>query len=270
MDQKTKDKFSYKKFNIIDRYTATQDIVVYRIAGKINHNPGQFFQVSLPHFGEVTLAPCSPIDQKKYFELCVRSAGSTTTQMTKLLPGDTLDVRGPYGNGWPVGKLIGKNVLILIGGMGIVPLRPLIFELIKYKKEFKKINIVAGFKTPEFVLFEQDFLLWQKQLNYLKVCVEHSSKNWWGETGMITDILKHIKIDPKNTVVLMCGPDIMFKFCNQILTEKGVSDRQIFVSMERRMECGVGLCQHCNIGKYLVCRDGPIFRWDKIKDEIGK
>lgn len=270
MDQKTKNKFSYKSFKIVGKEEPAPETVLFTLKGNIKHQPGQFFQVALPHLGEATFAPCSDTEDIKNFELCIRAAGSTTNQMVKMLPGDELLVRGPYGNHWPITKLIGKNVIIAAGGMGIVPLRPVIYELLRYRKEFKKIALFAGFRTPHHVLFSQDLKAWHKKLDYCKIVVEKSESGWWGETGMITDAIDKMSIDSKNTVVLMCGPDIMFKFCNQVFYSKGLNDDQIYVSMERRMECGVGLCQHCNIGKYLVCKDGPVFRYDQIKDEIGK
>lgn len=270
MDNHTKNIFEYKKYKILERNDIAPETVLYKISGYIKHEPGQFFQIAVPHMGEATFAPCSDLSNTNYFEICVRAAGSTTNQMIKLLPGDTLDIRGPYGNSWPIGTFIGKNVILIIGGMGIVPLRPLIFELIKYKKEFKKIYILAGFKTPAHVLFNDDFISWKNHFEYVNVAVEKISSNWWGDKGQITEILKRINLDAKKSLVAMCGPDIMYKYVNEVLYNKEITDKQIFVSMERRMECGVGLCQHCNIGKYLVCKDGPVFRWDMIKGEIDK
>lgn len=270
MDDKTKNKFSFKKFKIIGRTEPAPDTVIFTIKGHIPYEPGQFFQVALPHLGEATFAPCSDPQQKNSFELCIRASGSTTDQMVKLLPGDELLIRGPYGNTWPIAKLIGKNVIIAAGGMGLVPLRPLMYDLLRYRKEFKKIYFFAGFRTPHHVLFSGDLLAWKKKIDYFKVIVEKEEAGWWGEVGMITEALDRLKIDPETTSVVMCGPDIMYKFCNEVLVRKEIKSDHIFVSMERRMECGVGMCQHCNIGKYLVCEDGPVFRWDKIENEVGK
>lgn len=270
MDNKTKNQFKYKPYKIIGRKEPAPDTVVYTLRGQIKHTPGQFFQVAMPHLGEATFAPCSDPEDKKNFELCIRASGSTTNQMVKLFPGDELLVRGPYGNGWPSIKLVGKNVIVIAGGMGLVPVRPLLFELIRYRKEFKAISFFAGFRSPGHVLFEEDLLKWKKKIPYFKVVVEKSAPGWWGEAGMVTEAIERMQFDARDTVVIMCGPDIMFKFVNEVLQKKGIKDNQIYLSMERRMECGVGLCQHCNIGKYLVCKDGPVFRWDQIKDEVGK
>ncbi len=260
----------FKSFKIIDKKQVTVDTVVFKIAGKINFSPGQFVQVSLPHFGEATFAPCSDPNQKKYFSLCIRNQGSTSEALTKLQVGEEISILGPYGKGWPVDKLIDKNILLIVGGMGIVPIRPLIFELLKYRKEFKKISLLAGFKTPHHILFEEDFLIWKNKLDYLRVAVEKDDKNWWGQSCMITELIKKKKINQKNTVILMCGPEVMFPHCNKILFNKKIDKKNIYVSMERRMECGIGLCQHCNIGKYYVCKDGPVFRWDIIEEELNK
>lgn len=261
----------FNNYKVIDKEQVTDDTVIYKVAGNLKFEPGQFVQVKLDHFGEATFAPCSDPNNHDFFNLCIRDQGSTSSAITRLQVGEELSLRGPYGNGWPIGKLIGKEVLLIVGGMGIVPVRPLIFELLKYKKEFKKISLLAGFKTPHHILFMEDFLAWKKQLSYLQVAVEKDDKDWWGECCMITELIKKININKKNTVVLMCGPEIMFKFCNQLLCgPKKIDKSNIYVSMERRMECGVGLCQHCNIGKYYVCKDGPIFRLDLIETEFNK
>jgi len=260
----------YKKYLILKKEELAPETFLFRLKGKLKFEPGQFVQVSLPHFGEATFAPCSDPDEKDFFELVIRACGNTTNRLVELLPGDFMEVRGPYGHGWPTGKLIGKNVVLITGGIGIIPIRPLIFQLLKYKKEFKKITLLSGYKTPEFVTFKDDYAKWLKQFNYAKVAVEKSSSDWWGETGTPTDLIKNMKYSQKDTFVLICGPEIMFKFCIDILNKKDIPDNQIYISFERRMECGIGLCQHCNIGKYLVCKDGPVFRWDMIQPELER
>ena len=154
--------------------------------------------------------------------------------------------------------------------MGLVPLRPLIFHLISHKIDFGKITLIAGFKSSEHLLFEQDLAAWRKKLKNCLVVAEYVAKGFDGQKGMITDPIDKLSINPNKTIALLCGPEVMVPFCNTALTKKGLSDDQIYVSYERRMECGIGICQHCNLGKYLVCKDGPVFRWDTIEKEIGK
>ncbi|OGD62390.1 hypothetical protein A2215_03050 [Candidatus Berkelbacteria bacterium RIFOXYA2_FULL_43_10] len=265
-----KSKDPFEKFKIVKKKEVAPDTFLFTLEGNLNFEPGQFVQVMVPKIGEATFAPCSSPYNKKKFELCIRAVGNTTNQLVEYLPGEEMLVRGPYGKGWPEGALIGQNIVIIAGGMGIVPLRPMIEKLIKYQKEYKNIYILAGCKTPEHLLFSKDFKQWKKKFGYVKIAVEKGASGWDGEVCMIPKIIEKLKIDANKTKILMCGPEVMFGYCNEKLSEKKIADKNIYISFERRMECGIGLCQHCNIGKYLVCKDGPVFRWDIIKPELNK
>lgn len=265
-----KNKFSYKPYEIIEKTELAPETFLFKLKGKFKFNPGQFVQVSVPRFGEATFAPCSDTENTDSFELCIRAAGSTTDQMVQKLVGDELLVRGPYGNGWPVGKLVEKDILIIAGGIGLVPMRALMHQILKYRSEFRKVYLVCGFKSDQHIIFEEDLKAWQKKITGLEVCVEHAGRDFWGHHGLVTEPLKKIKFNPKKLKVLICGPEVMTGFCLEELLGKGVKEENIYISYERRMECGIGVCQHCNIGKYLVCKDGPVFSWDKIKDELTK
>lgn len=262
--------FAYKEYEIIAKEELAPETFLFSIKGTMEFNPGQFVQTALDHYGEATFAICSDPEQEKSFDVCIRAAGSTTTKMIELTPGDYLKIRGPYGNGWPISKLIGKNVVLIAGGMGIVPLKPLFFNLLRYRSEFKKISLVAGFRTDHHVIFNEELKGLKNKFDTLKIMVEHASRDFWGNHGMITDALEAMELDSKKTIVLMCGPEVMVPFCNKILFEKNIPEENIYISFERRMECGIGVCQHCNIGKYLVCENGPVFRFDKIKKELNK
>jgi len=261
--------FAYKEYEIITKEEIAPETFLFSFKGQFNFEPGQFVQAALDHYGEATFALCSDSENKKTFDLCIRAAGSATNRMIELSPGDFLKLRGPYGNGWPISKMLGQNIVLVAGGMGLVPLKPLIFNLIRYKSEFKKIYLVTGFRTDHHMLFKKELEKLRNKIN-LKVIVEHGSKDFWGEQGLITEGLEPLNLDGKKTIVFMCGPEVMVSHCNDVLFKKGIKEENIFISFERRMECGIGVCQHCNIGRYLVCKDGPIFRYDKIKDEIGK
>lgn len=268
---KNKKDFKYKEYEIIAKEEITSDTFLFRIKGKMDFSPGQFVQVKLDHFGEATFAPCSDPENKTSFDLCIRGCGTTTNQIIKLLPGDMLKIRGPYGNSWPIAKLLDREIVIIAGGLGLVPLKPLILSLLQNKTEFKKITLIVGTRSCHDLLFQKDLELWQKKIN-VRVAAEHVTKGFlpFVEKGIITQPIADIKINAKNTRVLMCGPEVMFSYCNKILLEKNISEKNIFISFERRMECGVGICQHCNIGKYLICKDGPVFPLDKIANELNK
>lgn len=265
-----KKNFNYQEYEILERVEEAPNIFLFRLKENLSFSPGQFVQVNSPRYGEATYVPCSNPKEKNFFELCIRGCGNTSNQLIKLLPGDKINLRGPYGNGWPFSKLLGHDILIIAGGMGMVPLRPLIYEILRYRREFKKINFVAGFKTDRHILFKEDLIDWQSKFDQFKLCFEHQYDKSFGQKGMITDGIAETQLNPKKTIVLMCGPEIMYSFANEILAEKGIPENNIYISFERRMGCGIGICQHCNIGKYLVCRDGPVFTLAKIKSELGK
>jgi len=265
----TKNNLIYKEYEILSKEELAPETFLFKLKGQLKFKPGQFIQAALDHFGEITLAPCSDPAEKNFFELCIRNNGNTSGQMTKLLVGEKLKVRGPYGNGWPTSKLLGKNIVIIAGGMGIVPLRPLILGLERKKIRLGKLQILIGTKTPEQILFEPDIHRWIKRFK-AGIIAEYANHKFYGEKGLITELIDKRRFSHLNSTVLMCGPEIMYSFCNEALAKKGINDKQIYTSYERRMECGIGACQHCSCGKYLVCQDGPIFRLDQIKGEIGK
>lgn len=261
---------NYREYSITGRDEISPGVNLIRIEGQIDFIPGQFIQVALPHIGEATYAICSDPHEKSYFEICVRACGNTSDAINRLLIEDKVQLRGPYGNGWPIKELWYKDVILIAGGMGLVPLRPLILQMIRDRINFNKIYLFAGFKSAEHVLFENELKSWQKKLTKVNVLAEYATKDFWGQKGLITEPLETTKVNPKKTIALMCGPEMMCPFCNNVLLGKKMKDDQIYVSYERRMECGIGVCQHCSVGKYLVCKDGPVFRLDKIKDEVGK
>ncbi|MEI6499071.1 MAG: FAD/NAD(P)-binding protein [bacterium] len=262
--------FNYKEYEITEKRELMPSTYLFRFKGKIKFEPGQFFQVALDHFGEGTFAPCSDPKDKNSFELCIRGVGSTTNQMIQLLPGDKLKIRGPYGVGWPLHELNWHDVVIIAGGLGLVPLRPLIYELIRNRINYNKISIFAGFKSADHILFESDLLSWRKAKIEINAVAELATDKFWCKIGLITEPLSIAKINPKKTKVLICGPDIMVPYCNKVLFDKKIKPNQIYISYERRMECGIGICQHCSCGKFLVCKDGPVFRFDQIEKEILK
>lgn len=264
--------FAYQEYEIIGKKEFTPDTFLFELKGKINFNPGQFVQVSLNHYGEGTYAICSSPENKKTFELCIRGCGNLSNKLIGMIPGDFLKLRGPYGNGWPMGKMLEKELVFIAGGMGLVPLRPLLYQVLKYRSNFKKVFLVSGFRSEHHILFPENVDEWRqsKKFDQFIGVAEHCDGAFWGMKGMITEGLKKIKFNPKKTVAIICGPDIMVPYCNEILLNNNVREENIFISYERRMECGIGVCQHCNVGKYMVCKDGPVFSLAKIKSELDK
>lgn len=232
--------------------------------------PGQFIEISLPGYGEGPVAPCSDPKDKKHIEIVVRDVGSLTHAVNQLVEGDKIFVRGPYGNGWPMRKLYHRDLVIMSGGMGIIPLRPLLFSALEKPHMFGKVYLLLGAKDQRSHLFRDDFTTWKKKFYYFKTIVDKADPEYKGLVGVVTDLLKPLNIKGNRASGLVCGPEVMCPFCVEAMEHKSIDKNNIFASLERRMKCGIGLCQHCSCGQYLVCKDGPVFSWNEIKEEMEK
>jgi len=262
------------------RFEFEQKIWGYNFA----YRPGQFIELSLPGFGEAPFAPCGAPGEK-YIELCIREVGPLTGKMHLLKIGDRVGIRGPYGRDWPSAchceernetkqdsadqsSARNNNYLIVVGGLGLVPLRTLILGKDRFLGKNAKLQIFYGAKSPEEMLFRSEFDQWRQSGVDLNLTIDQECSGWIGCVGLVTALFGEKDILP-NPKVLLCGPPIMFKFVLLELQKKGIPDQDIFLSLERRMHCGFGVCQHCGIGPYYICKDGPVFRYDEIKDISG-
>lgn len=233
----------------------------------LNHEPGQFVEVSIFGAGEAPLSVSSSPTKLGSFEICARAAGKLTNALHKLEAGDEVGIRGPFGKGFPVRMLEGNDLLFVAGGLGIVPLRSLINFVIDNRRDFGKVNILLGCKTPKEILFHEERAQWGERLDVNFNCtVDKTAPEWTGNVGLITALIPGVNLDPTRTFAVVVGPPIMYKFVITKLLEKNIPKRQILVSLERHMKCGLGKCGHCQIQNYYCCQDGPVFSYDKIKD----
>ncbi len=258
---------NFIEYEIVRKSMITYDTAYLELAGRISFKPGQFVMARLNHLGDVALAICGDPSDKKRFGICVKANGSTTDQMINLVPGNKIQIKGPFGNFWPFENFIKTHFIIIAGGIGLASLRPLLLKFERTKPLLTKVTIVAGFRSDEQILFSDDLSRWKKRFN-LHLSVEHHSGNHEAKIGILCDRLNDIQFNPKGTIALMCGPESMYRHCVDILERRELPGKQIFISMERNMQCGIGLCQHCTCGDNLVCQDGPIFRYDKVKNEL--
>ncbi len=227
--------------------------------------PGQFTEIYIPGVGEAPVSICECGDGKTFAQT-IRSVGILTEYLFKLKEGDRIGLRGPYGNGWPLEKLEGKDVLIIAGGIGLAPLRGVIKEIEKNREKYGKLTILYGARTPDLLLYKYEFDEYQSIPNTeFLVTVDRADEKWRGNVGVVTQLIPKARIDPDKTIALVCGPEIMMRFTVKALGEAGFKDNQIYLSLERRMKCGVGLCGHCQIGPYFVCKNGPVFPYWLIK-----
>lgn len=236
----------------------------------LDHEPGQFVQVSMFGVGEAPISVCSSPTRRESFDLTIRKAGKLTSALHTLEAGDEMGIRGPYGKGFPIVHMEGMDILIVAGGIGIVPLRSLIHFIIDNRRDFGKVDILLGCKTPRDMLFGDELEEWRKRLDVDFSCtVDRADEDWKGNIGLITSLIPGVDIDPQRTFAAVVGPPIMYKFVIDELIKKNIPERQILVSLERHMKCGLGKCGHCQIEQYFCCQDGPVFRYNEIKDIEG-
>ncbi len=226
---------------------------------KFDFLPGQLAQFSLMGVGEAAFSMCSSPD-KKYIEISVRNVGNVTSAMFGLVKGDTIGVRGPYGRGFPLSEIKGKNVVIVAGGIGFPPLASAMEYMTKNREDYGRIWLVYGVKEVDDLIYSKRMEKWADagRVEIIQT-VEKGCTAWDGCVGMVTQQVKKLKIKPEQTVGLSCGPPVMLKFVSHEMQALGIDADDIHLSMERMMQCGIGKCGHCNIGDKYVCRDGPVF-----------
>jgi len=232
----------------------------------LGHQPGQFVEVSILGYGEAPLSISSSPTQGDGFELCVRRMGTLTGALHRLNVGDRVGIRGPFGRPVPVEKWKGEDLLFVAGGLGIIPLRSSIHYVLAKRKEYGKVYILYGVKSPEEFLFRAELEEWRHRddIEYLET-VDKPDPSWHGHTGVITTLFPEVDFDPKATTAVIVGPPVMYKFVILALRSRGIADERMIVSLERRMKCGVGKCGHCQINHKYVCQDGPTFTYAELK-----
>ncbi|MBS7611618.1 FAD/NAD(P)-binding protein [Candidatus Bathyarchaeota archaeon] len=255
----------------------TPDIKTFRIKfkdGSFNFNPGQFVMVSMLGVGESAISISShPEDADKFVELSIRKVGNVTGSIFKLKPGSTIGIRGPFGNGWPMDEASGKNLLIVGGGCGQGALRPLILDVLRHRDCYGRVEILYGARTPQDLMFKYEHDIWARVPDgclLLTVDSIPTSVEWKYNLGVVTTLFGKTLIKPENSLALICGPEIMMHFAVRGLLSMGFKSDQIYLSMERRMKCGIGKCGHCQIGSKYVCKDGPVFTHSDLIHEPDK
>ena len=194
----------------------------------------------------------------------IRAVGPLTKQMQELKPGEEIGVRGPFGVNWPLLKKQ-CDVLVIAGGIGLAPLRPALFALASQKDQYEKITILYGSRNPNDILYRTDLEQWEKQGIKIEMTVDYAEGDWKGQVGVVTPLIKRNIANPKNTLVFICGPEIMIKFAIHELLGSNVEEKNIFISLERHMQCAVGFCGRCQYGPYFLCKDGPIFSYEQLR-----
>ena len=244
---------------------ATLKLANSRDRNNFTFSPGQFLQLSIPGFGEAPFSLASDPHNRERLEILVKNVGSLTKRLFQAKINDRVGIRGPLGNGFPLKKLYGQNIVFISGGCGIGPMRSLMLTIKNDPSKFKKVSFFYGSKSLQQLYFSREYKEWQKFAD-LKLIVEKPDQSWSGPTGVVTDLLKKEQFTGQDRIVV-CGPPVMIKFTIKELSKHHLKKENIFLSLERRMSCGIGVCQHCVLGSKYVCKDGPVFNLAEVKRE---
>ncbi len=227
---------------------------------------GQFVQISVFGYGEAPFTICSSPAQRHHFEICVSAVGRVSNALHRLAAGDRVGMRGPFGNPFPLERARGKDLFFVAGGTGMACLRSVISHCREHRSDYGRLIIASGVKSPEQRLFVPDLRLWhQDDQTELHETVDKADETWQGRVGVVADIINEIDFNPRNIIAFVVGPPIVFRFAAQNFLEKGVAEENIYFSLERRFQCGVGKCGHCQINDLYVCQDGPVFSYSQLK-----
>jgi NAD(P)H-flavin reductase len=232
--------------------------------------PGQFNMLRLPGIGEVPISISGDPTAPGPVRHTIRDVGAVTHALCALAPGQTLGVRGPYGTSWPVRAAEGGDVVIVAGGIGLPPLRPAIYHVLAHRESYGRLVLLYGARTPADLLFTDELAAWRSRFDLtVEVTVDGAGRDWHGNVGVVPDLVAKTSFDPQATVAFTVGPEIMMRFAVRALLAAGVAQDRVFLSMERDMQCAAALCGHCQLGPYLLCRDGPVLGYGPLARWMG-
>lgn len=265
------DPFHPHPYRVVARRRETSDTVTLRLCPATDPylpgSPGQFMMLTAFGIGEVPISLSRVPDRSGMLEHTIRAVGSVTRHLVALRPGDWVGVRGPFGTGWPLDLARGRDVLLVAGGLGFAPLRSALEAILERRQDYRRVTVLLGARTPSDVLYRQILPRWQRRNDLdLRVTVDRPDERWRGQVGVVPQLVSQVapSFEPTETVAFICGPDVMMRFTVRELQRHGVSDDRIFLSLERNMQCGVGLCGHCQLGPFFLCKDGPVLPYSRL------
>lgn len=264
--------WGYRTVRIHEITPEVADVATYHlgfddsaVAAAYRFQPGQFNMLYLPGFGEVPISLSADPRSSTTWAHTVRAVGNVTQKLARSKVGDTLGLRGPFGSGWPLYTAEGHDVVIVAGGLGLAPLRPAIYELLRQKNRFRSLTLLYGSRTPDTILFEHELPEWSQRGLSVQLTVDRADATWSRSVGVVTLLLDRLPLNaPQQTSVFMCGPEVMMRFVGKSALARGIPESQLWLSMERNMQCAIGLCGHCQLGPTFICKDGPVYRHDRL------
>ena len=234
------------------------------------YRPGQFNMLYAFGVGEVPISISGSARGGATLLHTVRAVGAVSGALARLKRGDSVGVRGPFGSAWPVEEAAGADVLIAAGGLGLAPVRPALYAVMARRERYGKVIVLYGSRHPEEILYRRELEDLRRRLDVdIQVTVDHATGAWHGNVGVVTTLVRRAAFDPEHTVAMLCGPEVMMRFTVAALRDTGVAPERIYLSMERNMKCGLGHCGHCQFGPDFVCKDGPVLRYDRIRERLA-
>jgi NAD(P)H-flavin reductase len=233
--------------------------------------PGQFSMLYVFGVGELPISISGDPEEPGRLVYTVRSVGKATNALVTQTAGETVGMRGPFGTSWPMTKARGKDIVVIAGGLGLAPLRPAIYHILRHRGDYKRLIVLYGARTPRDMLYRKQLAAWTYLPDtQILTTVDYGGLSWRGNVGVVTTLFRHVRLQPNKTVALLCGPEIMMRYVVRELESRGVGPSDTYLSMERNMKCAVGFCGHCQLGPYFACKDGPVFPLSRMQDWIGK
>jgi NAD(P)H-flavin reductase len=233
--------------------------------------PGQFSMLWVFGVGELPISISGDPADRGRLVYTVRSVGQATEALVSSGLGQALGVRGPFGLGWPVEAARGRDVIVVAGGIGLAPLRPVIYHVLRNREQYGRLVLLYGARSPRDLLYRKELALWARQREtQVLVTVDYGGPGWRGHVGVVTTLFKYARLQPAQSVAMICGPEIMMRFVARELDSRGFSPGDTYLSMERNMKCAVGFCGHCQYGPHFICKDGPIFPYEKMRALLEK
>lgn len=252
-----------------DTYTLT--LTPAGSEGEWHFEPGQFNMLTAFGIGEVPISISGDPTEPQRLIHTIRIAGAATRSLCHADRGDLVGVRGPFGTTWPVKEAEDRDLVIVAGGLGLAPLRPAIYHALNNRPAYGNVELIYGARTPRDILYYRQLQEWRGRFDFrVHVTVDTAPPEWRGRVGVVTKIIGQTRFDPPNTVALVCGPGVMMRFTVQELLDRGVDPDNIFLSLERNMQCGLGLCGHCQLGPLFICKDGPVFPFSRVHGWFGR
>lgn len=234
--------------------------------GEAAFAPGQFCMIYVFGRGEVPISVSGDPAKSGELTFTVMAVGSVTQSLCAVKPGDVIGLRGPFGSAWPLDTIKGRDVIVMAGGLGLAPLRPSLYRMLRNRNDYGNIVLLYGTRQPESIAFSRELAEWrQREPIDVGVTVDTAGRDWPGKVGVVTELLKGRNVDPANTSALICGPEIMMRFSAYALLDLGVAAENIHVSMERNMKCAVRMCGRCQYGPFFLCAEGPVFSFDRVE-----